>query len=39
VEEDGRLAGVVTALDILRWLARQHGLPVRNGPATRLEAV
>jgi len=38
-EEDGRLAGVVTALDILRWLARQHGLPVRNGLATRLEAV
>ncbi|HVU02836.1 MAG TPA: CBS domain-containing protein [Polyangiaceae bacterium] len=32
VAEDGRVVGVVTALDVLRWLARDNGFPIANRP-------
>jgi len=30
VGEDGRVVGIIAALDILRWLARESGFPIGN---------
>lgn len=32
VGHDGAVVGVVSPLDVMRWLARQHGYPIGNRP-------
>jgi CBS-domain-containing membrane protein len=32
IGQDGTVTGVISPLDVMRWLARQHGYPIGNRP-------